>query len=187
MRRFGGDVHFAVAQCALRLRAQQIEWERFEGDCIAGVVMTADLDLSPAAERRVRDSFARQGFMKKLGAEIVSLGAGTCELAVGFDESMTQQHGYFHAGVTATLADNAAGYAAYTVMPENATVLTTEFKLNLLAPAKGPRLLARAEVVKPGRTLVVVRADVFAVDGPDETHVATMLATEMCLMNKEDR
>ena len=142
--------------------------------------------LSPEADRRVRDSFARQGFMKKLGVEFVSLEFGVCELAVDHDETLTQQHGFFHAGVTATLADNAAGYAAYSVMPENSTVLTTEFKMNMLAPAKGPRLLARAEVIKPGRTLVIVKADVYSGATGREDHVATFLATEMCLMNRKD-
>ena len=124
--------------------------------------------------------------MKKLGVEFRGVGAGVCELAVKFDETLTQQHGYFHAGVTSTLADNAAGYAAYSIMPENSTVLTTEFKLNLLAPARGPTLVARAEVIKPGRTLVIVRSDVYSVDLNEEVHVATMLATEMCLMEKQD-
>ncbi len=146
-----------------------------------------DRPLSSSAERRIRESFSRQGFMKKLGARIVSLGAGTCELAVDFDESLTQQHGYFHAGVTATIADNACGYAAYSLMPENSTVLTTEFKINLLAPATGPRLVARGRVIKPGRTLVIAQADVFSVSGAGETLVATMLATEICLKDKEDR
>lgn len=143
--------------------------------------------LSSQAEQRVRDSFARQGFMKKLGIEIHRLDYGICELMVAFDETMTQQHGFFHAGVTTTLADNAAGYAAYSIMPDNSTVLTTEFKMNLLAPARGPKLLARAEIIKPGRTLIVVRSDVYSIDQNDETHVATMLATEMCLMDKEDK
>jgi uncharacterized protein (TIGR00369 family) len=142
-----------------------------------------EAQLSPETERRIRDSFARQGFMKTLGAELVSVGTGTCEIAVDFSEALTQQHGFFHAGVTATLADNAAGYAAFSTMPENSSVLTTEFKLNLLAPAKGPRLVARAEVIKPGRTLVVVAANVYS----GQTHVATMLATMMCLTGKEDR
>lgn len=146
----------------------------------------AVMSLSTEAERRVRDSFARQGFMKKLGARLVTLEHGVCEIAVDFDETMTQQHGYFHAGVTATIADNASGYAAYSTMPENSTVLTTEFKLNLLAPAKGPKLLARAEVVKPGRTLVIVKADVFSGETGREDHVATLLATAICLMDKDD-
>ena len=140
--------------------------------------------LSAQAEQKVRDSFAKQGFMKKLGVELRALGYGTCELAVRFDPTMTQQHGYFHAGVTATIADNSSGYAAYSVMPEDSTVLTTEFKMNMLAPATGPELVARAEVIKPGRTLVIVKSDVFSIDAEKETHVATMLATAMCLMNE---
>lgn len=124
--------------------------------------------------------------MKKLGVEFRGVGKGTCELAVAFDDTMTQQHGYFHAGVTTTLADNAAGYAAYSIMPENSTVLTAEFKMNLLAPARGPLLVARAEVIKPGKTLVIVRSDVYSADGEEEVHVATMLATEMCLMDRQD-
>ena len=123
--------------------------------------------------------------MKKLGVELRALGYGTCELAVRFDQTMTQQHGYFHAGVTATIADNSSGYAAYSVMPEDSTVLTTEFKMNMLAPATGPELVARAEVIKPGRTLVIVKSDVFSVDSAKETHVATMLATAMCIMNNK--
>ncbi|MHA7871083.1 MAG: PaaI family thioesterase [Hyphococcus sp.] len=142
--------------------------------------------LSSAAEARVRDSFSRQGFMKKLGVEFRSVGRGTCELALMVDDTMSQQHGFAHAGVTTTIADNAAGYAAYSMMPENSTVLTTEFKVNLLAPARGPELVARATVIKPGRTLIVVQSDVFSVDGGEKTHVATMLATEMCLINKDD-
>jgi len=95
--------------------------------------MNASAQLSPEADARIRTSFARQGFMEKLGVELRGLGAGMCELAIPFDETLTQQHGFFHAGVAATLADNAAGYAGYSVMPEGSTVLTTEFKINLRA------------------------------------------------------
>jgi len=143
--------------------------------------------LAPEIDARVRDSFAKQGFMKALGAEIVALAHGVCEIAVDLDDAKTQQHGYFHAGVTAAIADSAAGYAAFSVMPERSAVLTTEFKMNLLAPAKGPCLIARGEVIKPGRTLVVVQANVYCGPTGRETHVATMLATTLCLMNKEDR
>lgn len=142
--------------------------------------------LPAETERRIRDSFAKQGFMKTLGADLVALGEGFCEIGVDFDETKTQQHGYFHAGVTATIADNACGYAAFSVMPENSGVLTTEFKMNLLAPAKGPRLIARAEVIKPGRTLVVAQANVYSGPTGRETHVATMLATMMRLMGKSN-
>lgn len=148
--------------------------------------MDGQKTLSPETERRVRESFTRQGFMKKLGVELRDLERGACELAVAFDDSLTQQHWFFHAGVTATLADNAAGYAAYSVMPEDSTVLTTEFKLTLLAPAQGDELITRAQVIKSGRMLVVARSDVYARAGEDETHVATMLATMMCLQGKSD-
>lgn len=135
---------------------------------------------------RVRKSFETQGFMKKLGVRLASVGAGTCELTVDFDETMTQQHGFFHAGVSATLGDNAAGYAAYTLMPENSTVMTTEFKINMIAPAKGERLVARSRVIKPGRTLSIVQSDIYGVAGGRETHAAIMLVTAICLMNKPD-
>jgi uncharacterized protein (TIGR00369 family) len=143
--------------------------------------------LSAEVERRVRESFARQGFMKKLGVAMDLIGRGICELSTRHDETLTQQNGFFHAGVTAAIADSAAGYAAFSMMPENAAVLTTEFKLNLLAPAKGPRLLARGRVIKSGRTLFVVEANVYSGPTGEETHVAVMMATEMCLMNKDDR
>ncbi len=124
--------------------------------------------------------------MKKLGVELTALGHGSCELSVPFDVTLTQQHGFFHAGVAATLADNAAGYAGYSVMPEGSTVLTTEFKINLLAPARGEAMRACAEVIKPGRTLVIVRSDVYCRAGGKETHVATALVTTMCLLDRGD-
>lgn len=142
--------------------------------------------LSREAGARVRESFARQGFMRKLGVELRTIDYGYCELAVAFDESLTQQHGFIHAGVTATIADNACGYAAYSVMPENSTVLTTEFKLNMLAPAKGPLLVSKARVIKPGRTLVIVECDVYNTGDGEETLAAKMLATALCLMDKKD-
>lgn len=124
--------------------------------------------------------------MKKLGVELSALGHGSCELSVPFDEALTQQHGFFHAGVAATLADNAAGYAGYSVMPEGSTVLTTEFKINLLAPARGEVMRARAEVIKPGRTLVIVRSEVYCIAGGKETQVATALVTTICLLDRGD-
>lgn len=142
--------------------------------------------LAPEAEKRVRESFSRQAFMTHIGAELSEIAPGRCVLRVLFDQRLTQQHGFFHAGVTTTLADTAAGYAAYSVMPEDSTVLTAEFKMNLLAPGRGEALTARANVIKSGRTLVVVRSDVFAVENGAETHAATMLATMMCLKGKSD-
>lgn len=130
-------------------------------------------------EARVRASFARQAFMSHLGVEISHLAPGEVDLLVPFREQLTQQHGYFHAGVTATIADSAAGYAALSLFSPGTGVLTTEFKINLLAPGEGDRLIARGRVVKPGRTLTVCRSDVAASSGGSETLIATALFTMM--------
>src|SRR5271170_8367618 len=113
-------------------------------------------------QRRVRDSFERQGLMRHLGAELVSLEPGEAVIRVPFRGELTQQHGYFHAGVSGAIADSACGYAAYTLMPADSTVLTVEYKMNLLAPADGEQLIARARVVRSGRTLKICAADVYA-------------------------
>jgi uncharacterized protein (TIGR00369 family) len=138
-------------------------------------------------ESRVRESFARQGLMKHLGAELALLGAGQAEIHVPFRVELTQQHGYFHAGVSGTIADSACGYAAYTLMPAGSSVLTVEFKMNLLAPADGEKLVARARVLRSGKTLKICVADVFVQKNGPEIHCATMLATIMCLPGKSDR
>ena len=106
---------------------------------------------------------------------------------MGYREDLTQQHGYFHGGVSATIADTACGYAAYTLTAADATVLTVEFKINMLAPARGEELIARARVVRSGKTLTVCTADVFGSTGGVETHCATMVATIMSLAGKSDR
>ena len=147
--------------------------------------MTAALD--PAAERRCRESFARQAFVLHLGGAMEALASGRCALRLPFRPELAQQHGFFHAGALSTLADTAAGYAALTLMPEGAAVLTVEFKLNLLRPARGAAAVARAEVLKPGRTLTAVRVDVVCVaaDGAEEL-AATMLATMMRVQGRPD-
>jgi uncharacterized protein (TIGR00369 family) len=138
-------------------------------------------------ESRVRESFSRQGLMKHLGAELAALGAGHAEIHVPFRMELTQQHRYFHAGVSGTIADSACGYAAYTLMPADSSVLTVEYKLNLLAPADGEKLMARAQVLRSGKTLKVCAADVYVLNSGVEVHCATMLATIMCLAGKPDR
>jgi uncharacterized protein (TIGR00369 family) len=140
----------------------------------------------PNYESRVRDSFSRQGLMKHLGARLTVLEPGRAEIRAAHREELTQQHGYFHAGVSGSLADSACGYAAYTLMPADASVLTVEYKMNLLAPAEGEELIARARVVRSGKTLKICMADVFARRGEVETHCATVLATIMCLPGKPD-
>jgi uncharacterized protein (TIGR00369 family) len=141
----------------------------------------------PNYERRIRDSFDRQGLMHHLGAKLVELQPGIAEIRVSHRVEITQQHGYFHAGVSGAVADTACGYAAYTLMPADSTVLTVEFKMNLLAPADGDELIARARVLRSGKTLKVCTADIYVRKNGAETHCATMLATVMCPVGKSDR
>jgi uncharacterized protein (TIGR00369 family) len=128
----------------------------------------------------VRAAFARQGFMRNLGGHLVDLAAGRCVIACGFRDDLTQHHGLFHAGVLTTLADNACGFAAMSLLPADGEVLSVEFKMSFLRPGVGVAVIARGEVLKPGRTLSFCRADVF-MRGTDGTEAlaATMLATMM--------
>ena len=137
---------------------------------------------NPAFAADVKDSFAKQAVMTTIGAELVSVAPGVVQISLPYRADLTQQNGYLHAGIVTTIADSACGYAAYTLMPPNAAVLSVEFKVNLLRPAKGQEFLAVAEVLKPGRTLTVVRADVFANPKSERALVATMLGTMMCLI-----
>ncbi len=111
-------------------------------------------------ERCARDSFARQGAMALIGATIEHLAPGTCIVVAPYRPVLAQQNGFFHAGITAAIADSAGGYAALTLFPPDAEVLTVEFKINLIAPAHGDELRARGEVVRSGRTLTICRVDV---------------------------
>jgi uncharacterized protein (TIGR00369 family) len=131
------------------------------------------------AEARVRASFGRQGFMQHIGARLVAVGPGTCEIACAPQAELSQQHGFVHAGVVAAIADSAAGYAALSLTPPGSEVLTVEFKLNLLAPARGDLLIARGTVLRPGRTLTVCEAAVVAVEDGGETQCAAALVTLM--------
>jgi uncharacterized protein (TIGR00369 family) len=140
----------------------------------------------PAWETKIRDSFARQGYMTYLSARLARAEPGLVEIEVGFRPELTQQHGFFHAGVTASLADTAGGYAGFSLFPAGSSVLTVEFKLNLVAPAKGERLRALGQVVKPGRTLTICELKVFAIDGERATLCATGLQTLICLRERAD-
>jgi uncharacterized protein (TIGR00369 family) len=127
----------------------------------------------------VRASFARQDFMRHLGAELVEVGPGSCAISCRPRRELTQQHDYVHAGVVAAIADSAAGYAALSLTPEGSEVLTVEFKLNLLAPAEGELLTARGKVVRAGRTLTVCEAAVTASRRGEEALCAVALVTMM--------
>jgi uncharacterized protein (TIGR00369 family) len=142
--------------------------------------------LNPHYERRVRDSFARQGAMRLLGARLVEVRPGYCAIELPYREDLTQQHGYVHAGIVSAIVDSAGGYAAFTLFPEDASVLTVEYKLNLLAPAAGERLIAQAEVVKPGRTLAITRGEVYAETGGKRTLCAIMQQTLIVLTGRQD-
>ncbi len=118
---------------------------------------------------RVRASFAKQQLMATLGVELVDVSPGRVTLRLPFRADLTQQHGYLHAGAIASVADSACGYAAFTLMPADADVLSIEFKVNMLAPAVGDAIVARGEVIRAGRNVMVCRADVVAVQGGAET------------------
>jgi len=130
-------------------------------------------------EARVRLSFAEQRVMATIGASLGIVEPGAVDVVLPFRDDLTQQDGFLHAGIVAAVADSACGYAAHTLMPATARVLSIEFKLNLLAPAVGDRLEARGRVIRAGRTITVCRADVVAVIGNDEKLVATMTGTMM--------
>lgn len=128
------------------------------------------MELAAAQVReRVQASFDRQGLMEHLGARLAHIGPGEVHIVLPSRPEVTQQHGYFHAGATSSIADSAGGYAAFTLFPAGTSVLTVEFKINLLAPAEGERLEAVGTVIKPGRTLTICRLDVFAVTGERRT------------------
>ena len=137
-------------------------------------------------EERVRASFERQNAMRTLGAELTVVRPGTIEIEMPFSESLTQQHGFLHAGVISTALDSACGYAAFSLMPADATVLTIEFKVNLLAPGKGERFLFRGSVTKPGRTIVVADGQAYAIGADEEAKlIATMTGTMMTILGRD--
>lgn len=138
----------------------------------------------PDFESRVRTSFGKQHFMATIGARIVRVAPGEVDVEVGMRDDLVQQHGFLHAGVVSSAADSACGYAALSLMPAGAAVLSIEFKTNLLAPATGDRIVARARVIRAGRTVTVCWADVVAVAGDTERLVATMVATMMTVRDR---
>ena len=154
----------------------QIEW-------IKGMTHIADLHFA----KRVRESFDRQNVMHLIRATLPVIEHGRTEIHLPHWEGIEQQHGFVHGGIVGTIADSAAGYAAMTVVPARASVLTVEYKLNLVAPADGQNLIARGRVVRPGRTLIVTKAEVFAVNDGKETLCALMQQTIMVMHDKVEK
>lgn len=136
-------------------------------------------------QERVRSSFAKQGLMTTLGATLTSVAPGMVEIALRPHAAISQQHSFVHAGAVSAIADSAAGYAALSLMPAGTGVLTTEFKINLLAPAAGERIIARGRVVKAGRTLTLAQAEVFASSGGQEKLIALLTATLMAVKGRD--
>lgn len=141
---------------------------------------------SPDVGARVRESFSRQRLMATLGAAIEDVSPGRVAISIPIREDLTQQHGFLHAGAIAAVADSACGYAALTLMPPDAGVLSIEFKVNMLSPARGDAVIARGEVIRAGRTIMVCRADVFAIANGQEKLVAAMQGTMMVAKNVRD-
>jgi uncharacterized protein (TIGR00369 family) len=136
----------------------------------------------PGFAARIQESFGRQQAMSLIGARLLAVAPGVVEIELPFRDALTQQKGFVHGGIIGMIADSAAGYAAFSLMPAGCSVVTVEYKMNILAPATGS-LVARGEVLKAGRTLTVARAEVYA---QDRTHVATMQQTLMMLAGRPD-
>ena len=151
-------------------------------------VTTAETSiLDPETAQRVRASFARQNAMRLIGATLELVEHGHTEIHLPHAPALEQQHGFIHGGVVGMIADSAAGYAAMSVAPPGSSVLTVEYKMNLMAPAHGERLIARGRVVRPGRTLIVTQAEVVALLGDKETLCALMQQTIMVMHGKEEK
>ncbi len=148
--------------------------------------MTVFQAQNPNFEQVVRDSFSRQPFMEFIGAHLDMIKPGVCEIVVERQQGLTQQHGFFHGGLVSSLADSAAGYAAYSLYPENSTVLTVDFKVNFLNPSDGERLRARSEVIRAGKKIYHLKGDVYAERDGQNIHCLTGLFSMMCLLGKSD-
>ena len=136
-------------------------------------------------EQRIRSSFEKQGLMRTIGATLGAIARGRVEIVLVPKPEVSQQHGFVHAGAVSAIADTAAGYAALSLMPAGRGVLTTEFKINLLAPATGERIVARGKVVKAGRTLTLAQTEVFAMGHGEERLIAFLTATLMAIEGRE--
>ena len=143
--------------------------------------MSVFVPKDPAFESRIRESFVRQKVMSLIGAALTRVEPGLVEIELPFRDDLTQQHGFFHAGIVGTIADSAGGYAAYTLMPAGSSVLSVEYKINLLAPADGERLVASGQVIRPGRTLTVCDLEVVVLKHGARTLCARGMQTLICL------
>ena len=149
--------------------------------------MTRFEPKDPEFETRIRESFVRQKVMGLIGARLVRIEPGRVEIELPFRDDLTQQHGFFHAGIIGTIADSAGGYAGYTLMAAGSSVMSVEYKINLMTPAEGDRLVASGQVVKPGRTLTVCDLEVTVFKGGTPTVCARGMQTLICLEGRGPR
>ena len=140
----------------------------------------------PDFKARVRNSFGRQAAMRTLGAVVNLVEPGEVEIEMPYRADLTQQHGFIHGGIVTAIVDSACGYAAFSLSAPDTAVLTVEYKVNFVAPAKGERLVARGEVVRPGATVTVCKGNVLAYEAGEEKLVATMLTTLILMPNRPD-
>ena len=148
--------------------------------------MTSEFEpRDPGFKTRITRSFADQAIMQTIGASLLEVRPGQVEIGLPFDRRLTQQDQFIHAGVSSTIMDSACGYAAFSLMPAEARVLTIEFKINLLAPAAGERFRAIGKVLKPGRSVFVAEAELYAESGHNSKLVATMVATLMAVVSND--
>ncbi len=137
-------------------------------------------------EQRVVDSFNRQNAMQTVGASLTRIAPGEVVIEFPFDSKLTQQHGFIHAGIVSTILDSACGYAAFSLMPADAAVLTIEFKINLLSPAQGDRFEAIGQVKKPGRNITVTEGEIYAHQGDSRKLIASMVGTMMAVFDRDE-
>jgi len=140
----------------------------------------------PAYAARVRESFGRQNAMRAIGARLRAVGPGWTEVELPHRDDLTQQKGFLHGGIIGMIADNACGYAAYSLMPASASPLTVEYKINILAPGRGSMYVAEGVVLRPGRTLTVTRAEVYAQTASGRVHIASMQQTVLMMADTPD-
>jgi uncharacterized protein (TIGR00369 family) len=176
---------FALQHWRLRASAR-FAISGLSGERITWPMAEAKITADPNFEDRVRSSFARQSAMTTLGAELTLVTPGIIEIEMPYSMALTQQHGFLHAGIISTALDSACGYAAFSMMPANAAVLTIEFKVNLLAPGRGERFLFRGSVTKPGRTIIVADGQAYAFGADGEAKlIATMTGTMMTVVGRD--
>jgi len=163
-----------------------VNWQEFSASGKEKYILQEFKVLNPDFEKVIRESFLHQKIMETMGASLTYISPGKVEIELPYNEKLTQQHGFLHAGVIATIIDSACGYAALSLMPPESAVLSVEYKINLLSPAGGEKLIAIGVVEKPGKTLMVCRGEAYSINGETKKHVAAFQGTMMVVQNRPE-